>query len=69
MRGTPHCALQTRLVFEAGQLKGSILMSFPDRIHALQKRTYENTGLASDKPFTDEAWAQVTCVILSFAPC
>lgn len=34
-------------------------MSFPDRIHALQKRTYEHTGLSTDKPLTDEVWAQV----------
>jgi hypothetical protein len=49
----------TRLVFEAGQLKGAILMSFPDRIHALQKRTYEHTGLNTDKPLTDEVWGQM----------
>lgn len=45
-------------MFEAGQLKGAILMSFPDRIHALQKRTYGQPN-GSEKPLTDEAWAQV----------
>lgn len=51
--------MQTRLVFEAGQLKGAILMSFPDRIHALQKRTYGHQSGLPDKPITDEGWAQV----------
>jgi hypothetical protein len=45
-------------VFEAGQLKGAILMSFPDRIHALQKSTYgAPTGV--ERPLDDAAWAQV----------
>ena len=50
--------LQTRLVFEAGQLKGAILMSFPDRIHALQKSTY-GAPSGVDRPLDDAAWAQV----------
>lgn len=49
---------QTRLVFEAGQLKGAILMSFPDRIHALQKSTY-GAPAGLERPLDDAAWAQV----------
>ena len=49
---------QTRLVFEAGQLKGAILMSFPDRIHTLQRSTY-GAPAGLERPLDDAAWAQV----------
>ena len=62
--------LQTRLVFEAGQLKGAILMSFPDRIHALQKSTY-GAPSGVDRPLDDAAWAQVPfpAVCCTGVPC
>jgi len=53
---TPAGRRLSRLVYEGGQLKGSMLVSYPDRIH--YKLASANNGLPGGKT-SDEVWASM----------